>query len=113
MKDQPGFVEKLAQLESSLDYDAVFARSIENRPVVLGYNFTSDRDGRVNGLLPSPVMQRESLRGRPIRFLSWNGYGANMAKLATAAPRAGFFNSITDGDGVVRSLPLIGEFGGQ
>ena len=113
LKDQAGFREKVNQLESSLDYDAAFARSIENRPVVLGYYFTSDRDGRVSGVLPAPVMQRDSLQGRPIRFLNWTGYGANIAPLAKAAPRAGFFNSITDGDGVVRSIPLVAEFGGQ
>jgi adenylate cyclase len=113
LKNQPGFAERLAQLEPSLDYDAAFARSIENRQVILGYYFTSDRDGRVNGVLPAPVMQRDNLQGRPIQFLSWNGYGANIAPLAKAAPRAGFFNSITDGDGVVRSIPLVAEFGGQ
>lgn len=113
LKDQPGFIAKLAQLEPRLDYDAAFARSMENRPVVLGYYFTSDRDGRVNGVLPAPVMQRESLQGRPIQFLNWNGYGANIAALAQAAPRAGFFNSITDADGVVRSMPLVAESGGQ
>jgi CHASE2 domain-containing sensor protein len=37
------------------------------RPVVLGYYFTSDRDGRTSGLLPEPVMLKESLRGRPIK----------------------------------------------
>ena len=113
LKDQPGFIAELAQLEPRLDYDAAFARSMENRPVVLGYYFTSDRDGRVNGVLPAPVMQRESLQGRPIQFLSWNGYGANIAALASAASRAGFFNSITDADGVVRSMPLVAESGGQ
>ena len=113
LKDQPGFIDKLAQLEPRLDYDAAFARAIESRPVVLGYYFTSDRGGRVNGVLPAPVMQRESLQGRPIQFLSWNGYGANIAALARAAPRAGFFNAITDADGVVRSIPLVAESGGQ
>jgi adenylate cyclase len=113
LRDQPGFVEKLAQLAPHLDYDAAFARSIDKRPVVLGYYFTSDRDGRVNGVLPAPVMEPGSLQGRTIQFLSWNGYGANLELLAKAAPRAGFFNSITDADGVVRSIPLVAESGGH
>ena len=33
LRDQPGFAERLNQVQASLDYDAVFARSIENRPV--------------------------------------------------------------------------------
>lgn len=113
LKDQPAFAEKLGQMQASLDYDAVFAKSLENKPVVLGYYFTSDRDGRVNGVLPAPVMEREALKGRPIRFTSWNGFGANIDTIAKAAPQAGFFNSITDGDGVVRSIPLLAEYKGQ
>jgi adenylate cyclase len=113
LKDQPGFSEKLNQLQASLDYDAVFAKAIEKRPVVMGYYFTSDRDGRVNGVLPAPVMDRNALGGRPIKFTSWNGYGANIELLAKAAPLGGFFNSITEGDGVVRSIPLLAEYKGQ
>ncbi|WP_421953760.1 CHASE2 domain-containing protein [Polaromonas sp.] len=113
LKDQPGFQDKLNQLQGSLDYDTVFARAIEGRPVVLGYYFTSDRDGRVNGSLPAPAMDRAVLQGRPIKFTSWNGYGANLDLLAKAAPMGGFFNSITEGDGVVRSIPLLAEYKGQ
>jgi adenylate cyclase len=112
LKDAAGFQERLAQLQAGLDYDAVFARALEKRPVVLGYYLTSDRDGRKSGVLPKPVMTRESLQGRPIAFTSWDGYGANIAQLARAAPVAGYFNSITDGDGVVRSIPLVAEHGG-
>ncbi len=113
MKDQPAFAEKLGQIQDSLDYDAVFAKSIANRPVVLGYYFTSDRDGRINGALPAPVMSREAMKGRPIQVTSWNGYGSNIDSLVKAAPMAGFFNSITEGDGVVRSIPLLAEYKGQ
>ena len=52
-------------------------------------------------------------RGRPMRFTSWNGYGSNLPQLAAAAPMAGFFNSITAGDGVVRSIPLVAEYKGS
>ena len=113
LRDQPEFAERLNQVRDSLDYDALFARSIENRPVVMGYYFTSDRDGRVNGVLPSPVMGAQALQGRPIKFTSWNGYGANIETIAKAAPMGGFFNSITEGDGVVRSIPLLAEYKGQ
>jgi adenylate cyclase len=113
LKDQAGFTERLAQLQASLDYDAVFAKSLDKRPVVLGYYLTSDRDGRISGQLPQPVMSKDALQGRPIRFTSWNGFGSNIEQLAQAAPHAGFFNSITDGDGVVRAVPLIGEYGGK
>jgi len=113
LKDQSGFTQKLEQLQASLDYDAAFARSLQKRPVVLGYYLTNDKEARVSGALPAPVMQKESLRGRPIRFTSWNSYGANIEQVARAAPLGGFFNSIVDGDGVVRSVPLLAEYKDQ
>jgi adenylate cyclase len=113
LKDQPGFTERLNQMQAALDYDAAFAKALEKRPVVMGYYFTSEREGRTSGVLPAPVMSRESLHGRPIRFTRWNGYGSNIEQLARAAPMAGYFNSITDGDGVVRSIPLVAEYNGE
>jgi adenylate cyclase len=113
LRDQAGFAERLGQIQNSLDYDAMFAKSLENRAVVMGYYLTSDRDGRTSGRLPAPVMQKDALVGRPIKFTSWSGYGSNIESLAKAAPMAGFFNSITDLDGVVRSVPLVAEHKGQ
>jgi adenylate cyclase len=113
LKDQPGFAEKLAQLQSTLDYDAMFAKSLQQRPVVLGYYLTNDKESRTSGRLPEPVMTRESMRGRPIRITDWNSYGANIEQLTKAAPLGGFFNSIVDKDGVVRSVPLIAEYNNQ
>jgi adenylate cyclase len=113
LRDQPGFADRLSQIQDSLDYDAAFAKSIANRPVVMGYYLTSDRDGRTSGVLPAPVMQKDALAGKPIKFTSWSGFGSNIEPLAKAAPMAGFFNSITDLDGVVRSIPLVAEHKGQ
>jgi CHASE2 domain-containing sensor protein len=110
LRDAAGFRQRLQQLQADLDYDAVFARALEKRPVVLGYYFTGE--GRKSGVLPAPVMTRESLRGRPIRFTRFSGYGANIEALARAAPMAGHFTPLTDGDGVVRSIPLVAEHDG-
>lgn len=113
LKDQPGFAERLRQMQPELDFDRIFAKAIDKRPVVLGYYLTSDRDGRTSGVLPAPVLSKGALQGRQIRTTSWSGYGSNIEVLAQAAPMAGYFNSITDGDGVVRSLPLLAEYKGQ
>jgi adenylate cyclase len=112
LKDQPGFAERLRQLQPELDFDGAFAKSLENRPVVLGYFLTSDRRGLTSGVLPTPVLSKDALQGRQFRTTSWSGYGSNIEFLAKAAPVAGFFNSITDEDGVVRSLPLLAEHKG-
>ncbi|TFZ01971.1 CHASE2 domain-containing protein [Ramlibacter humi] len=113
LKDAPGFAGRIDQLAGSLDYDAVFARSLQKKPAVLGYYFSSDRGGGTSGVLTEPVMKREDLRGRPIRFTAWNGYGSNIEPIAKAAPMAGFFNPIIDVDGVVRAVPLLAEYGDQ
>ena len=113
LKGQAGFTEKLQSLQSVLDYDAAFAKSLERRPVVLGYYFTSDRDGLTAGVLPSPVMTAESLQGRSIKFASFTGFGSNLGQLAKAAPAAGHFTPIAEPDGVVRSLPMIAEYKGN
>jgi adenylate cyclase len=46
------------------------ARALKGRPVVLGYYFTSDRDGRTSGVLPAPVMHPKpagpSAAGHPL-----------------------------------------------
>ena len=110
LKDQPGFVARLSQMQDALDYDALFAKSLRGRPVVLGYYFTSDRGGRTSGVLPQPVVEKESFRGRPIKVLNWTGFGASIDQLAAAAPLGGFFNPVADPDGVVRSVPLLAEY---
>lgn len=109
----PGFAEQLARLAPSLDHDALFARSLHGHAAVLGYYFTSDRQGHTQGALPLPVVTSAQLRGRPLAATTWNGYGANLSELNQAAAQAGFFNTIGDSDGVVRSLPLLAEYQGQ
>ena len=113
LRDQPGFVNRLAQMRGSLDYDALFAKSLQNRPVVLGYYFTNEGDGRTNGAIPAPVMGPERFKGRRSSAIGWTGYGANLDNLAKAAPLGGFFNAIVEDDGVVRSLPLLAEYRGS
>ncbi|WP_367848553.1 CHASE2 domain-containing protein [Rhodoferax sp. WC2427] len=113
LRDQPGFAEAVQQLRSTLDFDAAFARSLRNRPVVLGYYFSSDRDGRTSGTLPAPVVDAKVIQERPLGLTVWSGYNSNIDSIATAAPNAGFFNAITDADGVVRSLPLLAEHQGR
>ena len=113
LREQPGFAEQLSRLSPALDFDARFAAAVRDQPVVLGYYFTSDRHGHTRGVLPAPVMDAHAMQGRTVRLLSWTGYGANVAPLAEAAPQAGFFNSVTDVDGMVRSIPVLARFQGQ
>lgn len=110
LRQNARFVTQLAQLAPALDYDRLFAKSLLNRPVVMGYYFSSDQGGRTNGELPQPVMGGQDIEPRFVSMTQWNGFGANIGPLAQAAPLAGFFNSLTDPDGVVRALPLVARY---
>ncbi len=113
LKDSGAFVSRVNEMQASLDYDGLFSKSLAKRPAVLGYYLTNTREGRVSGVLPAPVMGKEALRGRPIKITTWNSYGANIDQLAKAAPLGGFFNSVVDPDGVVRSVPVLAEYKDQ
>lgn len=112
-QDDPWFAQRVQQLGEQLNYDRRFARVLAQRPVVLGYYFSSDREGRRKGVLPAPVLDSHAVPAQGLRVLEWDGYGASLPELAAAAPLAGFFNSVTDEDGVVRSLPLLARYQGQ
>jgi adenylate cyclase len=103
------FTRWLARAGDDLDNDAVLARTLARAPVVLGYYFTSDRDGQRSGRLPPPVA---TLDAPPPGALTWSGYGANIPRLAQAARGAGFFNSMASLDGSVRFVPLLAVFEG-
>lgn len=114
LRDQPKFKEQLTRLAPSLNYDALFAQSLQGRAVVLGYYLSGDdRDGITKGVLPAPAISLGQLRGLPLVSTQWKGYSSNIEILAHAAPHSGFFNSVTDSDGIVRSLPLLAEYQGQ
>jgi adenylate cyclase len=113
LANQHGFAQSVAALQPELDYDARLARALRDRPVVLGYYFTSDRNGHSSGTLPEPVLPEVALQTSPDFQPLWNGYGANIASLVQAAPRGGFVNALTGSDGVVRALPVLAVHGGQ
>jgi adenylate cyclase len=109
----PPIAQALAPLRAELDFDARFARALADRNTVLGFYLTSARDGRRSGVLPAPAFDAALLQGRPIAFTHWDGYAANLAPFAKAAPTAGFFNYVPDPDGLVRAVPLLAELDGR
>lgn len=113
LAQQPEFVAQVHRLREQLDYDGQFAQALGHYPVVLGYYFTSDRQGEKSGQLPAPVLRRQDMQGHNIRISSWNGYGANLPLFAQAASSAGFFNALNSDDGVVRTMPLLAQYADQ
>ncbi|MEO7644686.1 MAG: adenylate/guanylate cyclase domain-containing protein [Burkholderiaceae bacterium] len=110
LRNEAAFQKQLTELQQKLDYDVLFAQTLVNKKVVLGYYFTSDRGARVSGVLPAPVVSHETLQGHHFQATVWDGFGSNIEKIASAAPRAGFFNAVADDDGVVRAIPLLAQY---
>ena len=115
LEGHPRFERESRLLASQLDYDAIFSRSLEGRPVVLGYFFQSGNASAEYrlGLLPNaisfPFPPSEQL---PLFVAS--GYGANLPVLQQAAKGAGFIDiPVMDDDGIIRKVVLIQEYEGQ
>ena len=98
---------------AEFDHDARLARSLDGRAAVLGFYLSNEHGATRIGALPAPVFAAEVLQGRAVAFTQWEGFAANLASLARAAPSAGFFNVLPDADGSVRRMPLIAQVQGQ
>lgn len=107
------FQSHFKTLAPSLDFDAQFAQALKHRNVVLSYYLTSDGEGHTTGVLPEPIITQNGLDTSAFRVTLWDGYGSNIKSISAAAPKAGFFNAIADGDGVVRTIPLVASYKGD
>ena len=107
LKDVPALRAQLAQLQPALDYDGLFAKALQGRPVVLGYNLAAVK----RGVLPAPAFTTADLHGRELVAYAADGYEANLARLQAAARGAGSFTVIADDDGMVRSSSLLQQIG--
>jgi adenylate cyclase len=110
LRQDKNFAGALARLRPQLQYDQIFANSLKNRRVVMGYYFQhgSGNASQV-GQLPSPAMAVGSFDARGVGALAASGYAANLPELQQAASSGGFFNAspLIDSDGVVRRVSLL------
>ncbi len=112
LKDDPAFERAYQRMRPGLDNDAMFARAMKGRPVVLGYYLNSAEDAKRIAAIPPPTLPKGAFAGRNIAFTVWNGYGGNLKEFVDSAAAAGHFNPLIDPDGVVRRVPLLVELDG-
>ncbi len=111
LKDDANFAEALKKVKPLLDYDQIFANSIKNRKVVLGYYFqTSGSTVRV-GQLPPDVFSEDSFKNQVVGVMEASGYGANLAVLQQNTLSAGHFNPDPDIDGITRKISVLIKYG--
>jgi len=113
LKDDIGFADALKTVKNSLDYDQIFANSLKNRKVVLGYYFQIHGDTNHVGQLPTESFSAESFDNQRIAFSEATGYGANLDILQQSAMSAGHFNPEPDADGITRKISTLIEYKGN
>jgi adenylate cyclase len=113
LREVPAYGAALRELRPKLDNDARFAAALKNRPVILGYYFSSKEGVKNSGAAPQPVFPSGTFSGRRIGFTQWVSYGGNLAEFQKAAAGAGHFNPLVDLDGTSRRVPLLVEHGDQ
>jgi adenylate cyclase len=113
LKDVVGFQSTLRELRPQLDHDARFAAALKNRPIILGYYFSSKEGGVSSGAAPEPVFPAGTFSGRRIGFTQWVSFGANLPEFQKSAAGGGHFNPLVDLDGTSRRVPLLVEHKGQ
>ncbi len=109
LKSDQAFQLALDQIAPQLEYDQLFAEKIKGRKVVLGYYLTNQKSQSESGMLPPPAFPAGAFKGSLVAFTTWNGYGANLPELQSAAYSGGHFNPLVDSDGVVRRVPMLVE----
>ncbi len=115
LSQDPLFLAELNKLRPLLDRDRIFAQSLRDRPVTLGYRFRkSSLPGLADtGVLPAPIITLRELGYDDIHSIKAFGYNANISPIQEAATGAGFIdNPVLDLDGVVRRFPLLQLYNG-
>jgi len=110
LKGDASFQSQYQRLKPLLDYDERFAKSLQDRPVILGYTFLSYGD--TQGSLPPPVLTTQELPLSSVDPMQRQGYTADLGSLQRQASDGGHINPIIDADGILRRVPMLVEFEG-
>jgi len=106
----PHYSEFISDIQK-LDSDKLFAESLKDRSVVLGYYFNNEKDAQITNVLPSPVLSLKDLPNETNNIIQWNAYTGNLKDLTESAASGGYFNPTVDEDGVIRRVPLLARYG--
>src|SRR5699024_8434308 len=83
LRDDLKFQQAWEALRPRLEYDARFADSQKDRPVVLGYYL--GHNPQSSGALPDAVLPEGSFGARPLAMTRWRSHGGNLPALQAEA----------------------------
>ena len=126
-----GFKSTLSRLKPTLDYDQLFAESLKDRRVVLGYIFQDAQSEMLSGpntsagpskatgevavgALPKPAFIHDSFDPRRVGAVVAGGFTGNLPELQANAMAGGYFSApLVDADGVFRRQPMLQMYKGE
>lgn len=106
---QTELAESLTPFIALTEYDEILADSFANIDVVLPFLFQSNSDFSI-GTLPEPVYQLTPEQADRLLVVEAEGYTGPVDILQDAAVTAGSIVPTIDGDGTLRSAPLITRY---
>lgn len=99
--------------EDVVDYDDILAQTIAQTPTIIGYVFAMQNDSlkpqkspKSSGIIIEKNRPQKSYLLKPYRAI------LNIDSIQEAAYSSGYFNTVPDSDGNVRSIPLVMEYEG-
>ncbi len=104
-----GLLQEVEKNPDMFDADGYFAESMLSTDVVLGFSFRAEEGSR-RGSLPAPIFRMEEVSAESISLQEQQGYVGNVDILQEGAAGAGFFDTRTDIDGIIRRSPLFMQF---
>lgn len=105
-------INDLERVQQVLDADTYFAEKLQFTDVALGMSFKPNETLRY-GTLPEQITDIDAGDIGFSTLLTMQGYEANISILQDAAYGGGFFDTIPDVDGIIRSTPLVLNFQNQ
>ncbi len=109
-KGREDLASQLDSFVAETEYDQILANSFSQTDIVLPFLFHSNADIQV-GQLPPPVYSLSADQADNLIAIQADGYTSNVDLLQEAAIGAGFIVPSIDGDGVLRSAPIVQRFG--
>ncbi len=111
LSGDPLYQAAFEKIRPSLEYDRIFATSLEGNNTVLGYYFresVAQGENAKTGLLPPPITKMDAQWSNRLPISKAAGFAANLGVLQSAAASAGYFdNPLVSEDGVFRRVPLV------
>lgn len=96
-----------------IDYDDVLGETIAQTPTIVGYVFALNNDGIApEGRPKSSAIIIEQNKPETSYLIKPHRAILNIPQIQKNAYSNGYFNTVPDNDGIVRSIPLIMEFNG-